>query len=385
VRRINVWRALQGTAAATIAWALAQQVGGGHHPFFAPIAAFIALNAPLGERGQNAVRLVIGVFLGIAVGEATVAIFGGYGGMAVATFTAASAAAALGGSRIMIAQAASSAILVVAVAAEPGIYRALDALIGAGVALVFSQALFSPQPLALLRRAEEVALAGVADGLELTSHALEHDDDDEARRAVDRLRELRDHLAELSRVRGASSRVARRSAVWRSQRAPVVRESESAGHLDLLAGSSLSFARAALGASAAARAWLAPSAGELAAALSDLAQQPGDRAVRQRAADRALEVARRLETAHEAPDPSLLAAVATGRMVAADVMAFAGVDPDQVAAALREDSDDIDVATPPPMPKQPFGLPARGRTKGGLLPAVRRLAGALRRRLRTGT
>jgi hypothetical protein len=290
-----VWRALQGTAAATIAW-----------------------------RGQNAVRLVVGVFLGIAVGEATVAIFGGYGGMAV-------------------------------VAEEPGIYRALDALIGAGVALVFSQALFSPQPLALLRR------------------------------AVDRLRDLRDQLAELSRVRGASSRVARRSAVWRSQRAPVVRENESAGHLDLLAGSSLSFARAALGASAAARAWLVPSAGELAAALSELARQPGDRVVRQRAADRALEVARRLQTAHRAPDPSLLTAVATGRMVAADVMAFAGVDPDQVAAALREDSDDIDVATPPPMPKHPFGLPARRPAKGGLLPTVRRMAGALRRRLRAGT
>src|SRR4051812_26140318 len=71
--REAAWRSLQGTAAAIIAWGLAKQVGGGHDPFFAPIAAFIALNAPLGERGLNAVRLLAGVLLGIAVGEATVA------------------------------------------------------------------------------------------------------------------------------------------------------------------------------------------------------------------------------------------------------------------------------------------------------------------------
>jgi uncharacterized membrane protein YgaE (UPF0421/DUF939 family) len=236
--REAAWRSFQGTAAATVAWALAMQVGGGHDPFFAPIAAFIALNAPLGERGLNAVRLLAGVLLGIAVGEATVAALGGYGGLAVATFVAATLAALAGGSRIMVAQAATSAILVVAVADEPGVYRLADALIGAAVALVFSQVLFSPEPVRLLRRAEAGTLAGIADGLRLTARALEGDDDELAERALDRLRDLRDRRAELRRIRGASSRVARRSAVWQSQRGPVVRESENAGHLDLPASSS---------------------------------------------------------------------------------------------------------------------------------------------------
>jgi hypothetical protein len=132
--REAAWRSFQGTAAATVAWALAKQVGGGHDPFFAPIAAFIALNAPLGERGLNAIRLLAGVLFGIAVGEATVAALGGYGGLAVATFVAATLAALAGGSRIMVAQAATSAILVVAVADEPGVYRLADALIGAATA-----------------------------------------------------------------------------------------------------------------------------------------------------------------------------------------------------------------------------------------------------------
>src|SRR5690349_21507866 len=93
--REAVMRVLPGTIAATVAWALAKRIGGDHDPFFAPIAAFIALNAPLGERGLNAVRLIVGVLLGIAVGEATVAAFGGaagYDGLAIATFVAATSA-----------------------------------------------------------------------------------------------------------------------------------------------------------------------------------------------------------------------------------------------------------------------------------------------------
>jgi len=273
--REAAWRALQGTVAATIAWALAKQLGGDHDPFFAPIAAFIALNAPLGERGLNAVRLIAGVLLGIAVGEATVAAFGGYGGLAVGTFVAATLAILLGGSRIMVAQAATGAILVMTVANEPGIYRLADALVGGCVAIVFSQTLFSPEPVRLLRRAEASALRAIADGLQLTARALERDDDELAERALEELRGLRDRLAELARVRGAGSRVARRSAVWRSQRAPVVQESENAGHLDLLAGSSQSFARAALGGGAAVRHWVAPGAHEFAAALSGSRRRTG--------------------------------------------------------------------------------------------------------------
>ena len=48
---------------------------------------------------------------------------------------------------------------------EAGFQRLVDALIGAGVALVFTQIRFSPEPVALLRRAEAAALADMADGL----------------------------------------------------------------------------------------------------------------------------------------------------------------------------------------------------------------------------
>ena len=117
--------------------------------------------------------------------------------------------------------------------------RLTDALVGAGVALVFSQLLFSPQPLALLRRAERAVLKKLAAGLALTASALEQDDDDLAERAIAELRDLPDDVTELRRSRRASGRVVRRT-VWRSQRALVVRESENADQLDFPTGSCLS-------------------------------------------------------------------------------------------------------------------------------------------------
>jgi uncharacterized membrane protein YgaE (UPF0421/DUF939 family) len=378
----NAWPALQGAGAATVAWALARQLGGPHDPFFAPIAAFVALNAPLGERGLNAIRLLLGVFVGIAVGEAAILAIGGtYAALALSTFAAALAARTLGGSRIIVAQAAISAILVVALAdGEAGLYRLGDALIGAVVALAFSQLLFSPEPVRLLRRAEGAALTDLAKSLELTARALEHDDDELGEQALDRLRSMRDRMTELSRVRSASSRVARRSAVWRSQRAPVVRETENAGHLDLLAGSSVTFARAALGASAPARQWLTPRAHDLARTLADLAREPGERAARQQAADRALDIARRLADSDSAPDATLAAAIATGRMVAADLMAFAGVDPDQAAGAVREGTGRFDVPTPASTPRAPFGVSGERTRRMRAPERLRAAARRLRRR-----
>jgi uncharacterized membrane protein YgaE (UPF0421/DUF939 family) len=63
------------------------------------------------------------------------------------------------GERIVTAQSAASAIPTVAVAdGQAGPNRLEDALIGAGVALLFSQILFSPEPVRLLRRSEAAAL-----------------------------------------------------------------------------------------------------------------------------------------------------------------------------------------------------------------------------------
>jgi hypothetical protein len=354
----DTWLVLQGTLAATLAWVIASRVVGNHEPFFAPIAAFVALNAARGERGQNAVRLLFGVVVGIAAGELTIAALGGgYGSLALAVFAAAVVARALGGARIMIAQAAAGAILTVAVAdGEAGTDRLVDALIGVGIALLFTQVLFSPEPLALLRRAEAAALADMAEALRLTVRALERDDHEVGEQAMSQLRTLRDRLSELGRTRAASGLVARRSAVWRSQIAPVVRETEDAGRLDLLGTSCLALTRTAMAADPAWRRRLAPSVAALADALAALAGDPGERSSRQRAADQALEVARRLAGGAAPSQPEAIAAMVALRTVAGDLMVFAGVDPQEAEAAVREGTGEFQVPAPPPSPRTPFGL-----------------------------
>jgi hypothetical protein len=359
------WPLFQATAAATAAWAIASRFGGHADPFFAPVAAVVALNAPRGERGLQAVRLLLGVVVGILVGELTVALLGGGAGwLAPASFAAMAAAHAAGGTRIVVIQAGTGAILTVLAAdGQAGVHRLIDALIGGGVSILFTQVLFSPEPVSLLRRAEADALGGIAHGLDLTAGALESDDVAAADRALATLRDLRDRLGELARLRKASGNVARHSAIWRSQRAPLVRERENADHLDLLGGGCVMLARTAFTIEPSERRALAPSVRELAAVLAALARAPGDRDVRQRAADRALEVSRALSAGEGPAAPAVAVVHALLRIVATDVMVFAGADPAEAAAAVRAAAGELRVPDPPPAPRAPFGLD-RWRVRG---------------------
>jgi hypothetical protein len=290
-----------------------------------------------------------GVLLGIIVGEATLATLGsGSGSMAVGIFVATALARAFGGTRIVIAQAAVSAILTVALAdAEAGVERLTDALIGAGVALVFSQLLFSPEPLGMLRRAEAAALERMARGLALTARALVQGDDELAEQAIATLRELPDEVAELRRARRASSRVARRTLVWRGHTALVVSESENADHLDLLGSSCLILARVAPSLTPSERQGLEPRVRDLSEVLAVLALELGDRETRQRATDRALEIANATSGADAPAGSTLGVAITSVRIVAADVMVFAGIDLDDAVRAVREGILDQRVAAPP--------------------------------------
>jgi hypothetical protein len=177
-----------------------------------------------------------------------------------------------------------------------------------------------------------------------------------ADQAMSQLRTLRDRLSELGRTRAASHRVARRSAVWRSQIAPVVSETEDVGRLDLLGGSCLTLTRAAIATRPACRLALAPHVGELAAGLADLAGDPGDRAARQKAADQALDVARRLAIGEMPSEPEAVAAIVALQTVASDLMVFAGVDIEHTDAAMREGTAELRVPAPPSAPRAPFGL-----------------------------
>ncbi len=359
---------LQLTAAATLAWFIALQIGTHGEPFFAPISAVVALSSPLGERGSNAIRLLLGVMVGIIAGELTVLVLGeGYGRLALAVFVGMAMARALRGPRLVRVQAAAAAILTVtASGGEAGLHRLADALVGAGVALVFSQVLLSPEPVSLVRRASADSLAKIGAALADVARALEAGDLDQADEATLSLRGLRDQLTELARLRSASRRVARRSAIWRGRIEPVVQESENAGHLDLLASSCVFFARSVadrrvLDQSSVCEA-LAPLIDELARQVSAMGNDPGDRAIRQGAADQALEAGRSI-IGLSGKGAEMTTMLAAARVVSLDVVTVAGVDPEDAADALRTDTERSDgapkVPAPPGVPRYPFAINPR--------------------------
>ncbi len=60
-----------------VAWLVATRVAEHADPFFAPVAAVVGLNATLGRRGTNTVRLLTGVVIGVLVGELILWAVGG--------------------------------------------------------------------------------------------------------------------------------------------------------------------------------------------------------------------------------------------------------------------------------------------------------------------
>jgi hypothetical protein len=94
---------------------------------------------------------------------------------------------------------------------------------------------------------------------------------------------------------------------------------------------------------------------ELSDALADLAALPGDRSTRQAAADRALAIARGLTRADEPSAAEAVAAVVALRTAATDLMIFAGVDPGDAQAAVREGTGELEVPAPASR-RQPFWL-----------------------------
>lgn len=349
----GAWPVLQQTAAASTAWVIAKHMVHHRQPFFAPVAAVVALNASRGERGTNAVRLVLGVIVGILAADLAIPVLHhGYGALAVAAFVAMMVALALGSERIVIAQAAVSAILAVAVGGGAGPQRLVDAVIGSGVALVFSQLVFPAEPVMLLRRAESAALAGIGSVLRLTAQALERNDDSLNDQVAQHLHSARDLLMDLAQARESSRRIIRHSPVWWGRVTPISRERHNAERLDLLGSSCLMLARMAtahrmddseeLAASA-------PDVRELAGELEELARTPGDHETRRRAAQRALNVVHRL-AAREGGTGRTTAVPMAVRMVATDLMAFAGVDAARavdIARAAPEDPGELSVPAPP--------------------------------------
>ena len=334
--REAAWPLLQAALAAGIAWTLAQLVLGHPQPIFAPSAAVVALAASVGGRGTQAAEMLVGVAVGVLVGEGLVLVLGaGALEVVLASFAAMLVMAAVRIGPLPLIQAGSSAVLVVALQSpSSGAERMLDALVGGAVALVFSQVLFPPSPTSLLKDTDRRALSSATEGLRGSAQALASGDADRAGDALKRVRtkEL-GSLADLTAAREKSGKVAHRTLRGRLESKRYAGLDARMGRLDLLSSSVLLLSRASylllLEEREATPGWLAPATTELARALDALAEDPESAEARHLARNRAARAAREAVRAEEAgvPNPRVALAAEGIRLAASDVERLAAPEP----------------------------------------------------------
>jgi uncharacterized membrane protein YgaE (UPF0421/DUF939 family) len=199
--RVSLILAVQAALASGLAWFVANDLLHHQQPVFAPIAALIVLDISAGQRLRRAAELVFGVALGIAIGDALVYEIGtGAWQLALAVLLAIVLTVFLAGTPGVVAQAASSAVLIATLSPpKAGIYypRFLDALIGGVVALGVMALLLPANPITRVARKAGPPCAVLVDALRQTAEALSNRDAQLADSALTRLREAEHELAAL--------------------------------------------------------------------------------------------------------------------------------------------------------------------------------------------
>jgi uncharacterized membrane protein YccC len=224
---------LQTATAAGIAYFLASNLLGNEQPFFAPVAAVVTLGLAPGERGKRAFEVALGVVVGLAVADFIVRGIGvGAAQIAVVVVVAMAAAVLIGERRLLVNQAAISAILVVVIQSpESGFSpdRFFNALVGGGVALVINH-LFPVDPERMVERAARPIFEELAVALEEVATALIGRDRERVEALLESVRELDDRVRSFNEALSAGYETARLSPTRR----------RSLKHLELYAGASIS-------------------------------------------------------------------------------------------------------------------------------------------------
>jgi uncharacterized membrane protein YgaE (UPF0421/DUF939 family) len=162
-RRVDRWRdraffIAQCALAAGVAWGLARYVVGHKMPFFAPVAAMVCLGFSFGQRLRRVAEVMVGVAVGVGVGDLFVKMFGtGVPQIIFVVALAMSIAVLLGAGTLMVTQAGVQAAMVTTLLPDPGagFNRWLDAALGGVVALAAA----TIAPAAAIRRPRQQASA----------------------------------------------------------------------------------------------------------------------------------------------------------------------------------------------------------------------------------
>jgi uncharacterized membrane protein YgaE (UPF0421/DUF939 family) len=184
------WQIGQCALAAALAWLIAADVLGHPTPFFAPVAAVVALGTSYGQRLRRVAEVTIGVAVGVFLADLLVAGLGsGWWQIGLIVALAMSAAFLLDGGQLFVTQAAVQSIVVASLVPDPGaaFTRWTDAVVGGAVALVAATVV----PAAPLRRPREQAAVVMRKTAALLRAAGEVMTDGEAARAMELLADAR--------------------------------------------------------------------------------------------------------------------------------------------------------------------------------------------------
>ncbi|GAB3211287.1 FUSC family protein [Marinactinospora endophytica] len=229
-----------------MAWWIARDLLGHSQAFFAPISAIVCLSAGLGARGRQAVDMLTGVVLGVAIGEVTAVALHFTGGVAVAgvAFVGMLAATAVIARPLPVVQAGASAVLVVATQDQQGgIERLVDALVGGGLALLVSQVLFTPGPWTRAIELTRAVLGRLDEGVRRAVEAVEEGDPGRAVIGIRRIRAAQLDLAAVTEARDSGRRMTRLTLRGWGTRRRDYRIEHRIAELDLLCASVLEAVR----------------------------------------------------------------------------------------------------------------------------------------------
>jgi uncharacterized membrane protein YgaE (UPF0421/DUF939 family) len=190
--------AIQAGLAAALAYLVAHYLLANPQPVFAPISAVGTLAASVGQRFRRTVELIIGVAVGVAVGDLLIYLLGTGAWQLGLVVTAAIVLTIFAGASVaVVIQAAATAVLIVTLTPSTRdleIPRFVDAFVGGGIALLVTAILLPLNPLRVINRAARPALDLLSTQLDICAEALRDRDRERAQGALFRLRNNQQEL-----------------------------------------------------------------------------------------------------------------------------------------------------------------------------------------------
>ncbi|WBB77822.1 FUSC family protein [Micromonospora sp. WMMD882] len=187
--------ATQAGAAAALAWWLSANVLGNPNPVFAPTAAVGTIAAAIGQRTRRTLELLIGVALGIVIGDILIYLVGAgtwqTGFIVGAAIFIALVFAGRGGT--VVSHVGGTAVLIATLSSSQRdleLPRIVDASVGSLVGMVVVALLLPLNPHWILNRAAEPVFELFVGQLRNLASALAKGDPDRARAVQDRLRAM---------------------------------------------------------------------------------------------------------------------------------------------------------------------------------------------------